>query len=399
MLDGRKIVLGITGSIAAYKSAVLVRLLVKAGAEVKVVMTASASDFISPLTLATLSKNPVYSQFIKNDAGEWNNHVELGLWADLLLIAPASANTIGKMANGLCDNLLMAVYLSAKCKVFVAPAMDLDMWKHSSTQNNISKINSYGNYIIDVADGELASGLSGKGRMAEPEEIILHLIKHFERNQSLFGKKAMVTAGPTYEALDPIRFIGNHSSGKMGYKIAEALAARGAEVTLVSGPSHEQTMHHNIKLVKVMSADEMYDACVHAYPKMDISVFAAAVADYRPETRAEQKIKKEANNFTLQLVKNKDIAAELGKQKKMNQLNVGFALETENEVENAQAKLEKKNFDMIVLNSLNDEAAGFGKETNKVSIISKVGTKNYEVKSKTQVAEDIVNEIVQYAKA
>jgi phosphopantothenoylcysteine decarboxylase / phosphopantothenate---cysteine ligase len=399
MLTGKKIVLGITGSIAAYKSAILVRLLVKAGAEVKVVMTASALDFISPLTLATLSKNPVYQQFIKNEAGEWNNHVELGLWADVLLIAPASANTIGKMANGLCDNLLLAVYLSAKCPVFIAPAMDLDMWKHRSTQNNIHQILSYGNHIIDVEDGELASGLSGKGRMAEPEHIFEQLHKYFAQNQSLAGKKALVTAGPTYEAIDPVRFIGNHSSGKMGFNIASVLAQQGAEVTLVSGPTNEHLKQDNIKLVMVTSADEMFDVCLNAYPQIDISIFAAAVADYKPAIRADQKIKKEEDTLNIQLIKNKDIAAVLGKMKKSNQINIGFALETENEEINAQQKLEKKNFDLIVLNSLNDEAAGFKKETNKISIISRAGIKHYEAKSKAEVAEDIVKEIVAYAKA
>jgi len=399
MLKGKKIVLGITGSIAAYKSAVLVRLLVKAGAEVKVVMTASALDFISPLTLSTLSKNPVYQQFIKNDAGEWNNHVELGLWADALLIAPASAHTIGKMANGLCDNLLLAVYLSAKCPVFIAPAMDLDMWKHHSTQNNIQQIRSYGNHIIDVGDGELASGLSGKGRMAEPEHIFEQLHKYFAQSQGLAGKKALVTAGPTYEAIDPVRFIGNHSSGKMGFHIASVLAQQGAAVTLVSGPTNEQVSHDNIKLIKVTSADEMFDVCLNVYPQTDISVFAAAVADYKPAIRADQKIKKEEDTLNIQLIRNKDIAAVLGKMKKSNQLNIGFALETENEEINAQQKFEKKNFDLIVLNSLNDEAAGFKKETNKISIISRTGIKHYEAKSKAEVAEDIVKEIVAYAKA
>ena len=399
MLNGKKILLGITGSIAAYKSAILVRLLAKAGAEVKVIMTTSASDFITPLTLSTLSKNPVYQHFIKNEAGEWNNHVELGLWADAMIIAPASANTLAKMANGICDNLLLAVYLSAKCPVIFAPAMDIDMWRHNSTQKNIQQLLSFGNLMIEPDDGELASGLQGKGRMAEPESIMDFVLSHFSKSYQLKGKKALVTAGPTYEALDPVRFIGNHSSGKMGYKIAEALAARGAEVILVSGPSHEKIQHDNVSLIKVNSADEMFAACKKHYAHMSLAVFAAAVADYRPAEKAEQKIKKKENTLSIDLVKNKDIAAELGKLKRADQFNVGFALETENEESNAREKMKKKNLDMIVLNSLNDKAAGFALDTNKISILTQADIKHFEVKAKSKVAEDIVDEILKYDNA
>lgn len=394
MLHGKKILLGITGSIAAYKSALLVRLLVKSGAEVRVIMTTSASDFISPLTLSTLSKNPVYQNFVRNEAGEWNNHVELGLWADYLLIAPASANTIAKMANGICDNLLLAVYLSARCPVAIAPAMDLDMWLHQGTQANIQKLESYGNLIIDPESGELASGLKGKGRMAEPEQLHTFLLEYFEQSNEILGKTALVTAGPTYEALDPVRFIGNHSSGKMGFALAEALAKRGAKVELVSGPSQEVATHPNVHLTRVVSAEEMYEACNKFYPNTDISIFAAAVADYRPAIKADQKIKKQEDNLKIELVKNKDIAAELGKIKQKHQINIGFALETENEEKNALEKLKKKNLDMIILNSLNDPGAGFGYDTNKVSIITLDDKISIEQKLKTSIAEDIVSSII-----
>ena len=394
MLHSKKIVLGITGSIAAYKAAVLVRLLVKAGAEVKIVMTSSATDFISPLTLATLSKNPVHQQFIKNEAGEWTNHVDLGLWADVMLIAPASANTIAKMANGICDNLLLAVYLSAKCPVMFAPAMDLDMWKHPATQANIEKLRAYGNILIDAETGELASGLEGKGRMAEPENILHTLQFYFEQSSALKNIKALVTAGPTYEALDPVRYIGNHSSGKMGYHIAEVLAKHGANVVLVSGPSKESVQHENISLIKVESADEMYAACRAQYDDAALAVFAAAVADYKPAEKANQKIKKDSDELMIRLTKNIDIAAEMGKLKKPGQLNIGFALETENEEHNAAEKLKRKNFDLIVLNSLNNPAAGFAKDTNKISILSHAGIKHFEAKHKRAVATDIVNEII-----
>lgn len=403
MLKGRKILLGVSGSIAAYKAAVLTRLLVKEEAEVKVVLTAAALDFVTPLTFSTLSKNPVYTKFLKEDSGEWNNHVELGLWADAMVIAPASANTIAKMANGLCDNLLMACYLSARCPVFFAPAMDLDMMKHPSTQENLSKLRSFGVRILEPGFGELASGLIGIGRMAEPEEIVHQLNISFATNPDgvgasniLKGKKALVTAGPTHEAIDPVRFIGNNSSGKMGYAIAEALALLGAKVELVSGPTHLAAVHPNIKTTRVTSAEEMYNACISIFPVADVTVLSAAVADYRPIVKAEQKIKKGDGGLTLELTKTYDIAAELGKVKRPGQVIVGFALETENEKTNAEKKLSSKNFDLIVLNSLQDTGAGFGHDTNKVTIIghNKL-VKEYSLKSKKEVAGDIVNAIIE----
>ncbi|MEP2667897.1 MAG: bifunctional phosphopantothenoylcysteine decarboxylase/phosphopantothenate--cysteine ligase CoaBC [Cyclobacteriaceae bacterium] len=395
-MKGRKIILGISGSIAAYKAAVLTRLLVKEGAEVKVIMTESAKDFITPLTLSTLSKNPVLSQFVKNEAGEWNNHVELGLWADAMVVAPASANTLSKMAHGECDNLLLAVYLSARCPVFIAPAMDLDMLQHPSTQQNLQSLHGYGNHTIAPGHGELASGLVGTGRMAEPEDILEQLKQFFSEKKKLSGKHALVTAGPTHEALDPVRFIGNNSSGKMGFAIAEALAHAGAKVTLVSGPSQLTPQHPEIEIKRVTSAADMYAACTEVFPTTDISVLSAAVADYRPATVADQKIKKKDNDLTLQLVKTHDIAAELGKQKKNGQFIVGFALETENEEENAMKKIEAKNFDLIVLNSLNDKGAGFGHDTNKIKLIDKKGEVfEFSLKNKKEVASDIVNAIVQ----
>jgi phosphopantothenoylcysteine decarboxylase / phosphopantothenate---cysteine ligase len=396
MLHGKKILLGITGSIAAYKSAVLTRLLVKAGAEVRVIMTPSAKDFITPLTLATLSKHPVLSEFVKDESGQWNNHVEAGLWADVFLIAPASANTIARMANGICDNLLLAVYLSARCPVFIAPAMDLDMLQHPSTKSNLEKLISFGNLIIDPAFGELASGLTGKGRMPEPENLFDLLASFFQGQQPLKGKKALVTAGPTHEAIDPVRFIGNHSSGKMGYTLAEELAAKGAEVILVSGPTLLHTTHPHIHVKQVTSADEMYQACMRDFPETDIAVLAAAVADYKPRTRADQKIKKASDTLTLELEKTYDIAASLGKLKKSNQVIVGFALETEHEKSNALKKLESKNFDFIVLNSLNDTGAGFGHDTNKISILDREQrTRDYPLKTKKELASDIVSIIVE----
>ncbi|MBL7834258.1 MAG: bifunctional phosphopantothenoylcysteine decarboxylase/phosphopantothenate--cysteine ligase CoaBC [Cyclobacteriaceae bacterium] len=395
MLQGKKIVLGITGSIAAYKSAVLTRLLVKAGAEVKVVMTDSAKTFITPLTLSTLSKNPALSEFIKDESGQWNNHVDLGLWADAMIIAPASANTIAKMASGRCDNLLLAVYLSARCPVFLAPAMDLDMLQHDATKENLQKIASFGNHILDPAYGELASGLVGTGRMAEPEEIVAEIEDFFSRRQALKGKNVLVTAGPTHEAIDPVRFIGNHSTGKMGYAIAESLANLGAHVTLVSGPTAMHTSHPQVSVKKVMSAEEMYEACVAVFPQTDIAVLAAAVADYRPTVKADQKIKKKDENLTIELTKTRDIAASLGKIKQNNQVVVGFALETEHEQDNALKKLESKNFDMIVLNSLNDAGAGFGHDTNKITLIDRSGAiKKFDLKSKKAVARDIVSAIL-----
>lgn len=395
MLQGKKIVLGISGSIAAYKSAVLTRLLVKAGAEVKVVMTDSAKTFITPLTLSTLSKNPALSEFIKDESGQWNNHVDLGLWADAMIIAPASANTIAKMASGRCDNLLMAVYLSARCPVFLAPAMDLDMLQHDATKENLKKIASFGNRILDPAFGELASGLVGTGRMAEPEEIVAELEEFFTNNNALKGKNVLVTAGPTYEAIDPVRFIGNHSTGKMGYAIAERLANLGAHVTLVSGPTAMHTSNPQVSVEKVMSAEEMYEACVAVFPQTDIAVLAAAVADYRPTVKADQKIKKKDENLTIELTKTRDIAASLGKIKQ-KQVVVGFALETEHEQDNALKKLESKNFDLIVLNSLNDAGAGFGHDTNKITMIDRSGSvKKFDLKSKKEVARDIVSAILE----
>jgi phosphopantothenoylcysteine decarboxylase/phosphopantothenate--cysteine ligase len=396
MLQKKKILLGVTGSIAAYKAAVLARLLVKSGAEVKVVMTPASKDFITPLTLATLSKNPALSEFQNKENGEWNNHVDLGLWADAMVIAPASANTIAKMANGICDNLLLATYLSARCPVFFAPAMDLDMLKHPATVSNIEKLKSFGNLLITSAHGELASGLTGFGRMAEPEEILEILAHFFEHGNVLKGRTALVTAGPTFEAIDPVRFIGNHSSGKMGYAIAEALAKLGASVNLVSGPTNQAVSHPGIKMIRTTSAEEMHDACVKIFPKCDITVLSAAVADYRPSSISSQKIKKSDNTLTLDLVQTKDIAAALGKQKGPSQIIVGFALETENEVANAEKKLISKNFDLIVLNSLRNEGAGFATDTNKITIIDRQNrAKEFPLKSKKEVARDIVNAILE----
>lgn len=396
MLGGKNILLGITGGIAAYKTTFLVRLLIKAGANVKVILTDSASSFVSPLTLSTLSKNPVLSSFVKEEDGSvsWNNHVELGLWADLMLIAPATANTLSKMAHGTCDNLLLATYLSAKCPVFFAPAMDLDMYEHKSTKLSFDKLTSYGNIMIPATSGELASGLHGEGRMAEPEDIVTFIQTYLSKGLPLSGKKVLITAGPTYEAIDPVRFIGNHSSGLMGYELAKAAANMGATVVLVSGPSHLSIQHHSIKVIKVVSADEMYNAVQEHYKDMDIAIAAAAVADYRPEQVANQKIKKKESQLTIDLVKNKDILFSMGEQKK-NQFLVGFALETENEIKNAMGKLKKKNLDAIVLNSLNDSGAGFGKQTNKISFIDKnFDIKTFELKTKAEVALDIMNEII-----
>lgn len=401
VLYGKRVLLGISGGIAAYKTASLVRLFIKAGAQVQVVMTPASKDFVTPLTLATLSKNPVYSTFYDESTedstpkeGVWNNHVELALWADIMLIAPATANTLSKMANGTCDNLLMATYLSAKCPVYFAPAMDLDMYKHHSTQINFQKLTSFKNTMIPAENGELASGLSGEGRMAEPENIISFIENDLESKLPLRGKKILITAGPTYEAIDPVRFIGNHSTGKMGFDIALEAAKKGAEVILVTGPSHLNLTHHLIKILRVTSAQEMYDACHLYFDSMDVAIAAAAVADYRPKNVAKQKIKKNEESFFIELEKNKDILLSLGQNKK-NQYLIGFALETENEIENAKAKIVKKNLDLIVLNSLNDEGAGFGKPTNKVTFIDKDFTIfENELKSKELVSLDLINLIV-----
>lgn len=398
VLSGKKILLGVSGGIAAYKTANLVRLFIKAGAQVQVVMSPASLHFVTPLTLATLSKNPVYTTFYKEEEGngEWNNHVELGLWADLMLIAPATANTLSKMANGNCDNLLIATYLSAKCPVYFAPAMDLDMYKHPSTLDSFYKLKAFGNIIIPAENGELASGLSGEGRMAEPENIIAFLENDILEKLPLKGKKILITAGPTYEAIDPVRFIGNHSTGKMGFDIANEAAKMGAEVILVSGPTHLSVNNSAIKLIRVQDAAEMYEACHEYFEAVDVAIAAAAVADYRPKNVAQQKIKKNEYTFTITLEKTKDILASLGAIKK-NQFLIGFALETENEIEHAKLKIQKKNLDLIVLNSLNDKGAGFGQPTNKVTFIDKnFVIEPMELKSKEAVALDIINKIIQH---
>lgn len=392
-LQGKKIILGISGSIAAYKAAFLTRLLVKSGASVRVLMTPAAAGFITPLTLSTLSKNPVLLD-VQSEAG-WNNHVELGLWADAMVIAPATANTLARLANGICDNVLAAVYLSARCPVFFAPAMDVDMWHHPATRANIQKLNEYGNGIIPVGHGELASGLVGEGRMAEPEDIVQFLTDHFAHRQDLTGKQILITAGPTYEAIDPVRFIGNRSSGKMGVAIAEEAAGRGAKVTLILGPSALHPEHPAIKTVRVESAQEMYDQAVAYFPDSDVAIMAAAVADYRPEEVATQKIKKETGTPEIKLERTPDIAATLGNLKKPGQYTVGFALETNDETANARKKLEKKNFDLIVLNSLRDAGAGFQHDTNKISILGQDNkTRHFELKTKAAVAKDIIDTLL-----
>jgi phosphopantothenoylcysteine decarboxylase/phosphopantothenate--cysteine ligase len=397
MLSGKKILVGVTGSIAAYKAILLVRLLIKSGAEVKVIMTPSAKDFVSPLTFSTLSKNEVLIDLFNERS--WANHVELGRWADVFVVAPLSCNTLAKMANGFCDNLLLAVYLSATCPVIVAPAMDEDMWHHPSTKTNIDKIRSFGNSIIPVENGELASGLYGDGRMAEPDQIMKYLQDFFFSSKELNGKKVLVTAGPTYEAIDPVRFIGNHSSGKMGVALAEEFANRGAQVTLILGPSNAE-VSRKVNTIKVTSAREMYDACINNFPGTDIAVMAAAVADYMPQQASPEKIKKTEDTFTLPLKRTNDILKEMGKHKNKHQIVVGFALETNNEKEHALSKLENKNIDLIVLNSLNNEGAGFGTDTNKITIFDKQGNEShFETKSKKLVAKDIVNTIIQYKNA
>lgn len=397
VLSGKKIVLGVSGGIAAYKTASLVRLFIKAGAQVQVVMTPASKDFVTPLTLSTLSKNPVHSTFFNEDDADaqWNNHVEIALWADLMVIAPATANTLSKMVNGNCDNLLIATYLSAKCPVYFAPAMDLDMYKHPSTLSSFTALKQFGNTIIPAETGELASGLSGEGRMAEPENIVAFLERDLESKLPLKGKTILITAGPTYEAIDPVRFIGNHSTGKMGFDIAHCAANLGANVILVSGPTHFTSKSSNVNLIRVTSAEEMYTECHRYYDTVDVAICAAAVADYKPKNVATQKIKKNDSAFTIELEKTKDILASLGIVKK-NQLLIGFALETENEIENAKLKIQKKNLDLIVLNSLNDEGAGFGKPTNKVTFIDKeFNLEPMDLKSKEDVAVDIINKVIQ----
>ena len=394
MLRGKKILVGITGSIAAYKAIYLVRLLVKAGGEVKVVMTPSSKDFVSPLTLSTLSKNPVLIDLF--DEQSWSNHVMLGRWADVMVIAPLSCNTLAKMAHGLCDNLLLAVYLSATCPVLVAPAMDEDMWHHKATKENLEKIKSFGNNIIPVEKGELASGLYGDGRMAEPETIVNYLTDHFLLTRRLEGKKAFVSAGPTFEPIDPVRYIGNRSSGKMGVAIAKELYKQGAEVTLIMGPSHIDVMNGSIRTIKVNTAEEMFNACTRAFKTSDIGIMAAAVADYTPVKKEKEKIKKTADHLSLELKQTDDILKTLGKQKKEKQVLVGFALETTREKQNALNKLKNKNADLIVLNSLNDEGAGFEHDTNKITIFEKKGKEfEFDTKSKQEVAKDIVDTIIQ----
>lgn len=394
MLKGKHIILGVTGSIAAYKAATLTRLLVKEGASVKVVMTPLAKEFITPLTMATLSKSPIMVDFYNPENGDWNSHVDLGLWADLYLIAPASANTIGKMAGGIADNLLLTTYLSAKCPVMVAPAMDLDMYKHPVTQRNLKVLQSFGNIIIEPESGELASGLIGKGRMEEPERIVAFIADYFARQEDFKGKKVVVTAGPTYEKIDPVRFIGNYSSGKMGLAIAEEFAGRGAEVVLVCGPVNLKTSHPAIRRVDVESAVQMYEVTSKEFVNSDVAVLSAAVADFTPKEKADHKIKRGKDDLLLELLPTKDIAAELGRIKTASQLLIGFALETNDEEINALSKMQRKNLDMIVLNSLNDKGAGFSVDTNKVTILDKAGDKTvYELKTKVEVAKDIVDQI------
>ena len=395
ILSGKKILLGISGGIAAYKSAILVRLFIKSGAEVKVVMTPDAKEFITPLTLSTLSKNPVHLSFTSEDEDEtWNNHVELGMCADLIIVCPATANTLSKMANGNCDNLLIAVYLSAKCPVYFAPAMDLDMYKHQSTKDSIAKLEKNGNILIPVESGELASGLVGEGRLAEPESIVSFIEADIMKSLPLRGKKILVTAGPTYEAIDPVRYISNHSSGRMGYEIAKKAVELGAKVFLVSGPSNQEISNHSIDLLKVVTSQEMHAEVLNHFNDVDVVIMAAAVSDFKPKDFSNKKIKKGNIQPKIELEKTKDILLELGKLKK-NQFLVGFALENENEVENSIKKLKDKNLDLIVLNSLNDKGAGFGTETNKITIINKKEEKtNFDLKDKSEVAEDILNHIM-----
>jgi len=399
MLANKKILLAVTGSIAAFKTAIFVRLLIKSGAEVKVIMTPDAKSFITPLTLSTLSKNPVHSDFYNESTGEWVNHVELGLWADKMIIAPATANTIAKIANGICDNLVIATYLSAKCDVLVAPAMDLDMYRHPTTRANFDKIKSFGNVLIDATEGELASGLNGIGRMAEPEQLYEEILKSINPKRELENKLVLVTSGPTYEPIDAVRFIGNHSSGKMGRELALALANQGAKVHFITGPSHYLPDHPAIVITKINTASEMDIAVANIHPKCDISVFAAAVADFRPETTYANKKKKEEGEFSIRLIENPDVAFKAGENKKKGQFHVGFALETHDEEQFALKKLVKKNFDLIVLNSLNDSGAGFLHESNKITVYDRDNNQYpFELKSKSAVAHDIVNLILKKIK-
>lgn len=392
-MKGKKIVLGITGSIAAYKAAVLTRLLIKKGAEVQIVITPAGKEFITPITLSALTSKPVISEFFSQRDGTWHSHVDLGLWADAMVIAPATASTIGKMAHGIADNMLVTTYLSMKAPVFVAPAMDLDMFAHPSTQHNLDILRSYGNHIIEPASGELASHLVGKGRMEEPEKIVEALENFFTKQEDLKGKKVMITAGPTYEKIDPVRFIGNYSSGKMGYALAEVCAERGAEVTLISGPVNLNVSHPGIHRIDVESAEQMYQAAKEAYAQADAGILCAAVADFTPEQTADHKIKREKDDLVLRLKPTQDIAAALGKEKKPHQLLVGFALETNDEILHAQDKLVRKNFDFIVLNSLNDKGAGFRCDTNKITIIERQGETPYPLKGKKEVSEDIIDKL------
>lgn len=399
MLKGKHIILGITGGIAAYKSVMLLRLLIKAGAEVQVVMTPSAKEFVTPVTFSSLSGKPVVSEFFTANTGEWHSHVDLGLWADLMVIAPATASTIGKMANGIADNMLVTTYLSAKEDIMIAPAMDLDMWKHPSTKRNIEQLKKDGVRIINPGSGELASGLEGKGRMAEPTEILTFIEEYFRDKETLKGLKAIVTAGPTYENIDPVRFIGNYSSGKMGYEIARELRERGAEVVLISGPV-SISAPDGVELIKVVSANRMYEATLKHFSDCDLAVFSAAVADYTPETESDHKIKREKEEeLVIRLKRNPDIAASMGKIKRKDQTTVGFALETDDEAINARKKMENKNLDLVVLNSMNDKEAGFIKDTNKVTIFTRKGEETaYPAKSKREVAKDIIEEILRYRK-
>ena len=393
-LQGKKIVLGITGSIAAYKAAVLIRLLIKKGAEVQVVITPAGKEFITPITLSALTSKPVISEFFAQRDGSWHSHVALGQWADAMLVAPATASSIGKMAHGIADNMLITTYLSMKAPVFVAPAMDLDMFAHPSTTENLNTLRSYGNHIIEPAEGELASHLVGKGRMEEPENIVAYLERYFAQRDELAGKKIVITAGPTYEKIDPVRFIGNYSSGKMGFALAEECAARGAEVTLVAGPVQMKTSHPAIRRIEVESCAEMYEATTTAFTEANAAILCAAVADFTPETTADTKIKREGDDLVLRLKPTHDIAAALGRMKQPHQHLVGFALETNDETAHAQDKLRRKNLDFIVLNSLRDAGAGFRHDTNKVTIISESDIKEYPLKSKAEVAKDIVDELV-----